>query len=138
MDAVRSAADRAIRDGLLIDAYVGHTGDDICITSTHTRGDNDDAVHQFAWSSFLEATEIARQYGLYGAGQDLLVDAPSGNIRLAPVPLLRRLPSITIRSRPTPSVPPNPSSSWPPTSAVRARTTSRRSWVSPTPCTVPA
>ena len=45
MAAVRSAAERAIRDGLLIDAYVGHTGDDICITTTHTRGDNDDAVH---------------------------------------------------------------------------------------------
>ena len=81
IDAVRAATDRAIRDGLLIDAYVGHTGDDICITSTHTRGENDDAVHQFAWATFLEATEIARQYGLYGAGQDLLVDAPSGNIR---------------------------------------------------------
>ena len=81
MQAVRAATDRAIRDGLLIDAYVGHTGDDICITTTHRRGDNDDAVHQFAWNSFLEATEIARQFGLYGAGQDLLVDAPSGNIR---------------------------------------------------------
>ena len=81
MDAVNAAKDRAIKDGLLIDAYVGHTGDDICITSTHTRGDNDEAVHQFAWNTFLEATEIARQYGLYGAGQDLLVDAPSGNIR---------------------------------------------------------
>ena len=81
MDAVRAAADKAIRDGLLIDAYVGHTGDDICITATHTRGDNDEAVHQFAWNTFLEATEIARQFGLYGAGQDLLVDAPSGNIR---------------------------------------------------------
>ena len=81
LDAVRAATDGAIRDGLLIDAYVGHTGDDICITSTHTRGENDEAVHQFAWNTFLEATEIARQYGLYGAGQDLLVDAPSGNIR---------------------------------------------------------
>ena len=45
------------------------------------RGDNDERVHQFAWDSFIEATEIAREYGLYGAGQDLLVDAPSGNIR---------------------------------------------------------
>jgi fructose 1,6-bisphosphate aldolase/phosphatase len=38
-------------------------------------------VHQFAWNTFLKATEIAREYGLYGAGQDLLKDAPSGNIR---------------------------------------------------------
>ena len=81
MEAVRAAADRAVQSGLLIDAYVGHTGDDICITTTHTRGDDDERVHQFAWDSFIEATEIAREYGLYGAGQDLLVDAPSGNIR---------------------------------------------------------
>ena len=81
MSAVNAAAARAVSSGLLIDAYVGHTGDDICITTTHTRGDNDVAVHQFAWDAFIEATEIARQFGLYGAGQDLLVDAPSGNIR---------------------------------------------------------
>ena len=81
MEAVRAATDRAVQSGLLIDAYVGHTGDDICITTTHTRGDDDERVHQFAWDSFIEATEIAREYGLYGAGQDLLVDAPSGNIR---------------------------------------------------------
>ena len=81
MDAVKAAADVAIKDGLLIDAYVGHTGDDICITTSHTNGGDNTDVHQFAWNTFLEATEIAREYGLYGAGQDLLVDAPSGNIR---------------------------------------------------------
>ena len=81
MDAVKAAADVAINDGLLIDAYVGHTGDDICITTSHTNGADNPDVHQFAWNTFLGATEIAREYGLYGAGQDLLVDAPSGNIR---------------------------------------------------------
>ena len=81
LDAVRKAADEAIKSGLLIDVYVGHTGDDICMTTTHTNGPNDTDVHQFAWSTFLKATDIAREYGLYGAGQDLLVDAPSGNIR---------------------------------------------------------
>ncbi len=81
MDAVEQAVADAISSGLLIDGYVGHTGDDICMTTTHTRGPNDDDVHQFAWTTFLKATDIARQYGLYGAGQDLLADAPSGNIR---------------------------------------------------------
>ncbi|MEE8442422.1 MAG: fructose 1,6-bisphosphatase, partial [Dehalococcoidia bacterium] len=38
-------------------------------------------IHQFAWKVFLDATAIAQKQGLYGAGQDLLVDAPSGNIR---------------------------------------------------------
>ena len=81
MDAVEQAVADAISSGLLIDGYVGHTGDDICMTTTHTRGANDTEVHQFAWTTFLMATDIARQYGLYGAGQDLLADAPSGNIR---------------------------------------------------------
>lgn len=81
MDAVEQAVADAISSGLLIDGYVGHTGDDICMTTTHTRGPNDTEVHQFAWNTFLQATDIARQYGLYGAGQDLLADAPSGNIR---------------------------------------------------------
>ncbi len=81
MDAVEQEVADAISSGLLIDGYVGHTGDDICMTTTHTRGPNDDDVHQFAWSTFLKATDIARQFGLYGAGQDLLADAPSGNIR---------------------------------------------------------
>jgi fructose 1,6-bisphosphatase len=32
-------------------------------------------VHRWAWDSFIAATEEARSSGLYGAGQDLLVDA---------------------------------------------------------------
>jgi fructose 1,6-bisphosphate aldolase/phosphatase len=32
-------------------------------------------------SIFEEATEAAEAEGLYGAGQDLLIDAPSGNVR---------------------------------------------------------
>ena len=81
MEATRRAADEAIRSGLLIDVYVGHTGDDICMTTSHTNGPDNTDVHQFAWNTFLKATDIAREYGLYGAGQALLVDAPSGNIR---------------------------------------------------------
>lgn len=81
MDAVRSDCDEAIKKGLLIDAYLGHTGDDICIIASHVNGENNTDVHQFAWNSFLHATAIASEFGLYGAGQDLLVDAPSGNIR---------------------------------------------------------
>ena len=81
LDSVKSDTAAAIGRGLLIDAFVGHTGDDICIVTSHTRGENDTDVHQFAWNAFLNATDVASQYGLYGAGQDLLADAPSGNIR---------------------------------------------------------
>ena len=60
MDVVKVAADAAIKDGLLIDAFVGHTGDDICITTSHTNGADNTDVHQFAWNTFLKATEIAK------------------------------------------------------------------------------
>ena len=81
MDAVRSDAEAAVAKGLLLDTFVSHTGDDIAILMSHQRGPDDVDVHQFAWNAFLNATAIAQEYGLYGAGQDLLVDAPSGNIR---------------------------------------------------------
>ena len=81
IQATEEAAAQAVKSGLLIDAFVGHTGDDICIIASHTNGKDNTDVHQFAWNTFLKATDIAREYGLYGAGQDLLADAPSGNIR---------------------------------------------------------
>ncbi len=81
MDAVRQDTDAAIKSGLLIDGWVSHTGDDIAILMSHTKGPDNTDIHQFAWNAFIKATGIASSFGLYGAGQDLLVDAPSGNIR---------------------------------------------------------
>ena len=81
MEAARQDAKDAVASGLLIDAFVTHTGDDICITASHTHGKDDTDVHQFAWKTFLHCTDIAAKHGLYGAGQDLLADAPSSNIR---------------------------------------------------------
>lgn len=81
LESVRQAVKSAISKGLLIDGFVSHTGDDIAITASHTRGPGNKDIHQFAWNTFVEATSIAQRAGLYGAGQDLLVDAPSGNIR---------------------------------------------------------
>ena len=81
MEATRQEVTDALKRGLLIDGFVCHTGDDIAILMSHTNGEGNDDVHQFAWNTFLKATDIAKEYGLYGAGQDLLVDAPSGNIR---------------------------------------------------------
>jgi fructose 1,6-bisphosphate aldolase/phosphatase len=66
---------------LLIDGTVTHTGDDIALIMSHRHGVGARDVHHFAWECFLAATDQARNAGLYGAGQDLLVDAPSGNVR---------------------------------------------------------
>jgi fructose 1,6-bisphosphate aldolase/phosphatase len=67
--------------GLLIDYQVSYTGDDIAILCTHNRGEENEDVHGLAWEAFIAGTEVARDQGLYGAGQDLLKDAFSGNIK---------------------------------------------------------
>lgn len=66
---------------LLIDSEVGWTGDDIALLMTHANGCGDANVHELAWNAFRAGTEVAREQGLYGAGQDLLTDAFSGNVR---------------------------------------------------------
>jgi fructose 1,6-bisphosphate aldolase/phosphatase len=47
----------------------------------HKQGVDNKEIHSLAWDTFCEATEKARDLGLYGAGQDLLCDAFSGNIK---------------------------------------------------------
>ncbi|MDE1830248.1 MAG: fructose 1,6-bisphosphatase [Thaumarchaeota archaeon] len=67
--------------GLLIDSYMGYCGDDIHIVMTHTRGTDNKEIHQLAWRAFEAATKVAKNEGLYGAGQDLLKDSFSGNVK---------------------------------------------------------
>ncbi len=69
------------KGSLLIDAGVYNIGDDIGLVMTHTHGIGDSRVHRLAWDTFLACTEKAKAQGLYGAGQDLLKDAFSGNVR---------------------------------------------------------
>ncbi|HZX10517.1 MAG TPA: fructose-1,6-bisphosphate aldolase/phosphatase [Acidobacteriota bacterium] len=66
---------------ILIDFYIGYTGDDIAILCSHEKGVSDEKIHKLAWDAFLSGTEKAKSEGLYGAGQDLLKDAFSGNIK---------------------------------------------------------
>jgi len=66
---------------LIIDYYIGHTGDDIAILMTHKRGVSDEKIHKLCWDAFLEGTKVAKEQGLYGAGQDLLKTAFSGNVK---------------------------------------------------------
>jgi len=65
----------------IIDSYVSHTGDDVAILMTHTRSVGNSNVHKLAWDAFIVGTEVAKDQGLYGAGQDLLKDAFSGNVK---------------------------------------------------------
>ncbi|MBI2591826.1 MAG: fructose 1,6-bisphosphatase [Candidatus Brennerbacteria bacterium] len=67
--------------GRIIDGLVVHTGDDIALIMSHHHGVGSELIHMFAWDVFKLTTETAQGLGVYAAGQDLLVDAPSGNIR---------------------------------------------------------
>lgn len=69
------------KKGLIIDSFISHTGDDIAILTTHTRGTLDEDIHRMAWDAFKAGTKVAKEQGLYGAGQDLLKDAFSGNVK---------------------------------------------------------
>ncbi len=66
---------------LLLDHYIGYCGDDIHIVMTHTKGVDNNEIHKLAWNAFEQATEVAKVEGLYGAGQDLLKDSFSGNVK---------------------------------------------------------
>jgi fructose 1,6-bisphosphate aldolase/phosphatase len=81
LERVRARLGEVIHRQLVVDGMVTYTGDDIAIIMSHTQGVGAPDIHRFAWDSFLAATDEARTAGLYGAGQDLLVDAPSGNVR---------------------------------------------------------
>src|SRR5207249_11536147 len=64
--------------GLLIDYYLGYTGDDIHIIMTQTRGVDDEKIQKLGWDAFREGTKTVKTKGLQGAGQDLHTDSFSG------------------------------------------------------------
>ncbi len=80
-DVLEKARGMISGNSLLIDSYVTHVGDDINLVMTHEHGRNNGEIHQLAWDTFLACTEMAKRLKLYGAGQDLLSDAFSGNIK---------------------------------------------------------
>lgn len=67
--------------GLIVDSYIGFTGDDIAILTTHQKGKGNENIHKLCWDALLAGTEVAKAQGLYGAGQDLLVTSFSGNVK---------------------------------------------------------
>lgn len=79
LDAVRDTVKNA--GNLLIDHYIGYCGDDVHIVMTHTHGKDKNDIHKLAWDAFMAGTRVAKNEGLYGAGQDLLKDSFSGNVK---------------------------------------------------------
>ncbi|MEC4686114.1 MAG: fructose-1,6-bisphosphate aldolase/phosphatase [Nitrospirota bacterium] len=81
IDIARERLAKAKERGDLTDFHVTRVGDDLELIMTHTRGVDNEEVHQLAWDTFVAATEEAKRLKLYGAGQDLLGDAFSGTVR---------------------------------------------------------
>ncbi len=80
LDVVKNSIEK-MGNELLIDHYIGYSGDDIHIVMTHKFGTDNEKIHKLAWDAFSEGTKTAKNQGLYGAGQDLLKDSFSGNVR---------------------------------------------------------
>ncbi|GBL42002.1 fructose 1,6-bisphosphatase [Nitrosopumilaceae archaeon] len=82
-DALIEAVRKTVKNAgdLLIDHYIGYCGDDVHIVMSHTHGMDNDKIHKLAWDAFMAGTQVAKQEGLYGAGQDLLKDSFSGNVK---------------------------------------------------------
>ncbi|WP_148883230.1 fructose-1,6-bisphosphate aldolase/phosphatase [Thermococcus aciditolerans] len=81
VETAEEVLSKAVEDGTIIDFYVATCGDDLQLIMTHRKGVDSSEIHGLAWKAFEEATKVAKELGLYGAGQDLLKDAFSGNIR---------------------------------------------------------
>jgi len=79
-ETAESVLEEAV-DEIIFDYFVTHVGDDMILIMTHDKGDDNPDVHGLAWKAFQKATKVAKELGLYGAGQDLLSEAFSGNVR---------------------------------------------------------
>jgi fructose 1,6-bisphosphate aldolase/phosphatase len=67
--------------GVINSYYVFHAGDDLELLMTHSKGEDSEDVHELAWDTFMACAKKAKSMKLYGAGQDLLADAFSGNVK---------------------------------------------------------
>jgi fructose 1,6-bisphosphate aldolase/phosphatase len=81
LEMAREGMDRAKKTGIVIDYHVTRCGDDLQLIMTHEHGMNDGGIHEMAWNIFVDCTGLARKLKLHGAGQDLLSDAFSGNVK---------------------------------------------------------
>lgn len=81
IDIAKDSLEKAKKQKVLTDYCVTRCGDDLELIMTHSHGRNNKEVHKLAFETFEKAAARAKELKLYGAGQDLLSDAFSGNIR---------------------------------------------------------
>jgi fructose 1,6-bisphosphate aldolase/phosphatase len=81
IDIANKLMKKAQNSGIINSFFVFNAGDDLELLMTHYKGENDPEIHKLAWDTFLACTQKAKALKLYGAGQDLLSDAFSGNVK---------------------------------------------------------
>jgi len=82
---VMKIADRMLKEaeetGLINSHFVFNAGDDLELLMVHQRGVDNPEIHGLAWKIFQEGAKKATELKLYGAGQDILKTAFSGNVK---------------------------------------------------------
>ncbi len=81
MKAAKDILADAQKQGVIEDFYVTRVGDDVNLFMSHYKGEGNKDVHGAAWECFQKAAKIAKSMKLYAAGQDILTDAFSGNVK---------------------------------------------------------
>ncbi|WXG45321.1 MAG: fructose-1,6-bisphosphate aldolase/phosphatase [Candidatus Atabeyarchaeum deiterrae] len=81
MDMASEALEKAKKDEVIVDYRVTHCGDDLELIMSHKKGEDSTEIHELAWNTFKGAAEVAKELKLYAAGQDLLKDTFSGNVK---------------------------------------------------------
>jgi fructose 1,6-bisphosphate aldolase/phosphatase len=81
MEFARKKMKEGVEKKIINDFFVTNAGDDLELIMTHFKGENNEEVHKLAFDTFMEGTKIAREKKIYAAGQDILSDTFSGNVK---------------------------------------------------------
>lgn len=82
IETAKSVLSKGVEQNIILDYYVFNAGDDLELVMLHRKGENNPDVHGLAWTAFKEVTEkVSKKKRLYAAGQDLLSEAFSGNVK---------------------------------------------------------
>ena len=80
-DLAEKALSSAAKKGVINNFLVFNAGDDLELLMLHEKGEQNHDIHELAWDTFKSAADKAEKLKLYGAGQDILKTAFSGNVR---------------------------------------------------------
>lgn len=81
LELARKSLKEGVEKKIINDFHVTHAGDDLELIMTHHKGEGNEEVHKLAWDTFIKGTELGREKKIYAAGQDILSDTFSGNVK---------------------------------------------------------